>query len=330
MVPATMLSWRLALALVLLPRLASAADDSCSPDNQISTCINSDSLWHVPEASGFVSVPQARRGNPGGLSTALALGFITRPIVLNAPSSDPEGRDIEVVKDALDLNLLLAYDVTRELSLSIATPMVLYQRGTGAEGVTSQRGTAPPTSAVRDPKIYASYALPLPRDLEQAGLGLRARLGLSLPLGDSHLYAGERGLVAAPSLVFEAVLGAVTLGSELGLRLREKTRLANVALGSQIWASLGARVQIVKPLQLAAEAWLAPGLSEQPGGGTWVTSEWLASANFSPLCAPELSLKLGGGTGIPLAQSPGGKTIAGLTSPGFRGVFVVRYTSDTL
>lgn len=332
----------LAAAVAAITPSASAAE--CTPPNGLSTCIDSNSLWMAPEGGRFVSIPAARTLPARRFTFALGASYLSHPIVLQAPSPDPEGREILVVDDAVDATLLFGYGASDKLEVGAALPMVLYQTGAGVEGLTSQ--SAPPIarSAARDPRLSASYSLSDRRLGDSAGVGIKARLELSLPFGDQHFFAGERSFVVAPSLVSSLHFGRFYAAGSLGLRLRPSAELAGARVGSQLSSELGAGVDILprQMLSFGAEAWLLPTLVSQDHdlpdgthvqGGVLVPAEWLASLRSSPLPSGELTLQLGGGTAIPLSSekrvAPDGTSstdhFAGVTAPRFRLVLVVRY-----
>jgi hypothetical protein len=340
--PRTALSLLLAIALATVALPASA--DPCKPDNGLSSCIDANALWMAPEGGRFVAIPAARTLPAGRFTFGVGASYLSHPIVLDAPSPDPDGREIRVVDDAVDATLLWAYGATHRLELGAALPMVLYQTGAGIAGLTSQ--SAPPIarSAARDPRIDAAYAL-IDRKLDATSrVAAKARLALGLPFGDQQSFAGDRSFVLAPSLVSSIALGRFYASGSVGLRLRQTAELAGARLGSELWSALGAGVEILprRLLSFSAEAWALPTLASQDHtlpdrthirNGVLAPAEWLASFGSSPLSSGELTFQAGGGMAIPLSGdqrvAPGGTTstehFAGITTPRFRVVFVVRY-----
>lgn len=340
--PRTALPLLLALALTATARAAAA--DQCEPQNGLSSCIDANSLWMAPEGGRFVSIPHARTLPAQSVTFGVGATYLSRPLVLKAPSPDPDGREIRLVDDAFDATLLWAFGATRRLELGAALPMVLYQTGAGTAGVTSQSAPPIPRSAARDPRLAAAYSL-LDRHLGgRDRIAAKARLELTLPFGDQQSFAGERSFVVAPGLVSSLALGRFHAAGSVGLRLRQTAKLAGARVGSQLFGALGVGVDILPRglLSFGAEAWALPGFASQdhtlPDGtriqsGTLAPAEWLASFGSSPLQSGELTLRAGGGMGIPLSGeqriAPDGTTstehFAGLTTPRFRVVLTVRY-----
>jgi hypothetical protein len=312
-------SRRLALAALLVAGHASAAEAECDPPSGISTCVDSNPLWLPAGRPRFVSIPDVAPAS----SIGLGFSYASRPIVLIAPSPDPEGREIRVVDDLLDATLLFSHIVGRELELSLAAPFVLYQSGAGPEAVTSQRGAPLSRNAVRDPRLGAKLKLAEDRKL---GLGIAARADVTLPLGEEHLYAGEDSFVLAPSAGASHRAGRLFSAAEVGLRLRESARVADTRLGSELLLSAGAGVDVFERerLSFAVEAYVRPSLVTQPGGSTLIPAEWLGSIRTAPLSDRGWLFQLAGGTGLPLSSSEA-DTFFGLTTPRFRLLLAIRY-----
>jgi hypothetical protein len=324
-------------ALLLMATLASparAADTECQPASGISTCVDATSIWLPAGRPQFIAIAPAEPTPLETFAFGAALGYASRPIVLIARSPDPEGREIRVVDDRLDVSLLWAYAPHERLELTLATPMVLYQTGAGAEGVTSQRAAPLTSSAAHDPRIGAGYSFVVPEAMRSASkLAVKARTELSLPLGDKHLYAAEAGFLLAPSVAASVHPGIFFAGAELGLRLRETTHVATASLGSQLVSSLGIGVDILSRdrLSLAAEATLMPTLVSQSrarGDAVLAPAEWLASLRSAPFFDRAFLLQLGAGSGLPLSSETdesGTEHYLGATTPRFRVVLAARY-----
>jgi hypothetical protein len=194
-------------------------------------------------------------------------------------------------------------------------------------------------TAIRDPRIGGAFQLVPPTT---GGLGAKARIEISLPAGDEELLAGERTLVAAPSAALEFRHGLLSAGFELGARLRETREFAGARLGSQLVGAAGVGVDVIGPelLMVGSEFRALPVLASQdhtrPNGaevrsGLLVPAEWLITLRSEP--AKSFVLQLAGALGVPLSsaehEQPDGsfesERFAGVTTPRFRIVFVVRY-----
>lgn len=320
--------WLPLLFAVFFPSVARATE--CAPRSAVSPCIASEGAWLPAIPSRFVTVPDARPLASHALS--VGLGYRARPIVLVAPSPDPEGRDIDVVRDAIDFTTGWALRATPWLELSLVAPVTLYQRGAGPEATTTQNPTPLRHTAVHDPRVGFGTPLPVPRAWERAShFAAKAELWLSLPWGDEDRFAGEAGAVVAPGIVLGARFGSVHLGSQLGARLRRSAQLSTARVGSELTTALGVSVDLLDDelLGVAAEAWLAPSLVEQPqADAVLLPAEWMASVRSAPLRDRAFSLQLGAGTALPLSSATrDGATdhFAGVRSPSFRGILLLGY-----
>lgn len=319
------LAGALVATLLFIAPQARATDVDCDPASGISTCIDSENLWFAPGATRFFGIPRAGSSAPG-FGYGMGLSYMSRPILLKAQSSDPEGREINVVRDALTATYLWSY-VAGDLDLGLAAPVTLHQRGSGAEGVTSQ--SAPPigSSAVHDPRISAGYALPVPDAWRTAGgFGARANLTLSVPVGDADRCASSGAFRVAPELLLGAEVGRLHLAGAVGARIARTARLASARIGATLHSALGFSVDLLDDelLGFGAEAYVDPTLVSQPDGSTLIVSEWLASLRSVPTADPAFALALGGGTAIPLS-SRGSDQFAGVTAPEYRFVLSARY-----
>jgi len=332
------------LALVLLAAGPARAAD-CTPATRTSTCFDADTLWTPAAPSRFHGIPSSSALSRGRYSLGVDVSYLSRPVTLKALSPDPSGRTVAVVDDVVDAALAAAYSPVAHLEVGFVLPAALYRTGTGLSGVTSRVGPALTTAALRDVRIGAGYDLVAPRTTgDSPRFTAMSRLELALPTGDEGSFAGDRGPVLAPSVVFGLELGRGRLAAEEGARLRSPSDFGDARLGSQFVSSLGGSVEIVPRLVGASlEAWILPNFlstGRQLPDGTVVTSgalvpaEWLGSVWTH---VSEVLVSMGGGTAIPLSNEtrvgPDGVEstdhFAGVTTPRFRLVFTLRYAPGT-
>jgi hypothetical protein len=317
-----------------------AAATECEPDNGLSPCINSNSLWLATGDSYFASISSGSVPDAGQFVVGLGGQYFSQPLTLIAHSPDPDGRKIPVVDDVVDLSLLASMSIRQRWELSLALPVAIYQNGTGIEPATSQDSVPASHTALRDPRIGTAFELF--RDDSDLRFATKSRLELSLPVGAEHVFAGERGLVIAPSFVFSLEHGSFYASSELGMRLRQSVEFSGARHGSQLVAAVGLGAHLFWGISLGAEVWMLPVVNSQertlPDGtkvedAVLVPAEWLTSVRVQPQAFGGLSLLLGAGTALPLSserrQPPDGPVesdhFAGLTAPRFRALLLVRY-----
>ncbi|MGZ3475399.1 MAG: thrombospondin type 3 repeat-containing protein [Polyangiales bacterium] len=320
----------LALSLFLATTtLAPGVRADC--DSIASTCIDSDLLWPTAGTTTFFSVGSARTLDGGRFGFGIATDLQRKPLVLRKNAAGPAG-DVGVpgIGTQVVSTFLFSYGVTDRFEVDVATPLTLFQNGTGVSSVTGgsssdlSRGvTDVPNNAVRDVRIGAAYAIaPLPRDYGGHGVGLSARFDLSLPTGDDEAFAGDRGVVAVPALLLENRIGPVVMGAHAGARIRSKTQFFDRTVGSQGYLGLGFGYSLDKreTITLTAEGFALPTLVENGPSPL----QWLAGVRWSGLWGGDLVLHAGGGGGFRSAER------AELLEPSYRFVFDIRYAPISL
>lgn len=323
------------LLLGLLTRAATAAP--CAASDPYSPCFEADALWLPLGPATFATLTSARSFGQGHFGVELGVSAVDDPVTLVAPSPHPEGRDVPVVDFTSGATLGVGFGLLPRLDANVALPFVVYQSGTGVEGVTSQSGPPLRAQAIRDPRLSITYALLEPPD--DAGFAAGARLELTLPLGDSGALAGFASPTVAPGVAASFGAGRVTLAADASLRLREAVQLGNVQRGSELVAGLGFSVRLLaRPLLApAVELSLRPNLAgaapRDPARAFDLPAEWLASLRLKPRGRDDrFTIIAGAGAGVPLssARHPGQERawFAGVTAPSFRALALVRYESD--
>ncbi len=259
------------------------------------------------------------------------------PLVLNAPSPDAEGRDVNVVERELGMVFGVAVGLGYRLELDLSLPASTARSGTGVEGVTTQQSDALPRSAVRDPRFGLSWSAFQPSATEP--YGLEARLELSLPFGDEAHLAGYAGPGLLPAVDGELDFGRLVLAGEVGARLGEAVDFATTRQGNELFAGLGVAFDILpeQRLGVSLEGWLRQPFESEPEFGAMTAethgpaAEWLLGVRSSD--AP-YSIFAGAGTGLPLARethddSSAQSSVSAPTTPAFRAVVVLRHAPES-
>ncbi len=320
------------LLATTLTRAGHADPDPCSARATVSPCFDADPLWISAGSSPFPSLGAARTLEPRDVSLVAAITTLERPVLLVAASPHPEGREVPVLDFTSTLTLGARYGLGRGLDASLSLPLVLYQHGTGAEGVTSQRSSSVTPTTVRDPRLGLWTAV-LGRSHETP-VALSTRLEVALPLGDAFALAGGKGPTVAPGAVVELREGRFTAALDAGFRLRRAVSFGTVREGSELTlgAGLAGRLLEEPALALAVEASLRAGLAAPPVGAKTgerdLPAEWLASLRFSPHADSTFSAALGMGSGLPLSRTEGAggsASVLGVTAPKLRAILLIRY-----
>jgi len=305
---------------------ALADEDACQPRDGLSTCFVADNLW--PHAGGTRWASQAPTETAAAESLAVSFfnAYLHQPVGLRVPSPDPEGTTVYAVEHLWSSSLAMALGVTDGLQVSLVLPFALYEHGAGkADVLGSEDGL--PRSALGDLRFGATVAW-LERDEADQGPGLSTRFEMTLPTGQENGFLSSPSAVYAPGASFDYRIDDLTLGADLGVRLRRPVDFANIRIGNQLTASLGAGYDLLSDgwLSVNLEAFALVTLANQlaivraPDGSTTTEesgpihapAEWLLSARTAGLLDGRFRASLGGGSFIPTADS------LAVTTPAFR------------
>jgi len=329
------LSALLALAAIFHPLALRAEPDPCSARATVSPCFDADPVWLQAGPSPFLTFASPRAVKQGSLHLLAGGGVAHRPVMLVAPSPHPEGREIPVVDLTSTLSLAARYGLGRRMDVTLAVPLVPYQHGTGAEGVTSQQASSLRSTTLRDPRI--GFLAVLVGAEPGAPLAIGSRLELALPLGEAGAFAGASGLTVAPAFAAEFTPGRFSLALDLGVRLRPAVSFGTVREGSEAVVAVGAGLTLLRApvLALSLEAFARAGLAAPPVGApedaSNVPAEWLAGARFQPELGSPWSVAFGGGSGLPVSKLGGNSAegaVLGVTAPTLRLVGTFRYAFE--
>jgi hypothetical protein len=322
------------VAIALLFR-AGAAQAGCETPNQLSTCIDVDTLWSRAGSGRFSFVGPATTTAAGTFALGLVSTYLKRPLVLQAPASVLGGTEIVAVDQLWDTTLLWAFGLSRSFEISLALPFTTYRSGTGLSALSSQRSRELSRTAVRDLRLGSAFALARGQTSSGLGYAVASHLELALPSGEASSLAGDRFAVLVPSFAAELSYARFFVAGELGARLRATSELAGSRVGSQLHAALGIGVGILADnlLSLQLEAMTLPTLAAQhelarsenvaervvTGSRPWlVPTEWQASLR-SAFLTDTTSISLGAGGALPLSGE------YGITSPSYRVILALRY-----
>jgi len=329
------LSALLALAVLSHPAPVRAEPDPCSSRATVSPCFDADPAWLQAGPSPFLTFASPRAVEQGALHFLAGAGIAHRPVMLVAPSPHPEGREVPAVELTSTLSLAARYGLGRRMDVTLALPLVPYQSGTGAEGVTAQHASSLRSTTIRDPRV--GFLTTLVGAERNAPLALGSRLEIVLPFGEAAAFAGASGLTVAPAFAAELARGRFSLALDLGLRLRPAVSFGTVREGSEAVVALGAGVTLIQApvVALTLEAFARAGLAAPPVGAPEdarnLPAEWLLGARFQPRPSSRWSAALGGGSGLPVSElggdSPEG-AVLGVTAPTLRLVAAFRYAFE--
>jgi hypothetical protein len=307
----------MASAIAMLAGLTRPAHATCSQ----APCVDAEPMWLPPASTRFTLVSDATAAPARKLAAGAVFGFRLHPAVLSVPAPNQEGRDVNLLRYAVDASFGLRWGLGEGLELTVVAPAGLYQRGSGIKGITSQRAPALPAQSLHDPRLGFGYALATGSRYISAKLRFEAKL----PLGNADALAGEASPVASPSFVLQSTVGHWAAGLELGARLRRPVDFYGARVGSQGLLAVGITYELTRPrLSFALEDYILPSLVAR-GSFRYLPAETLLTTRLAPASWQGLSFGLAGGTGYGFSSTPSGESALALGVPTFRVLGFVRY-----
>jgi large repetitive protein len=247
-------------------------------------------------------------------SLGVAGSWSWRPLVVrdrkaNAELSTP-------VEQRLGVDVLLGWGLGRFVSLGLAVPVTVLQRGDRVAGidVNDERGLQ--ALAAGDPRLELKALMGRPQGFRPRGA---FSLTVSLPLGASDEFSGEAGVVIEPRVVVDLVRPRWAVAVNVGARLRTvEAQFFDEPIRNELWAGLGARTS----------ATLLGARQSGLGSRIWLTGEVVTVLASEGGPTPfELRggvrvawahrVDVGFGIGVGMNQEVG--------APAFRGMFDVRW-----
>lgn len=317
--------------------LALAAPAAAQEKSLLSFEVDTSSLWAVSPSSSFVAIDTTVAA-PGSSEYGLFTSYAHRPLWLRAPSPDPEGRRITIVRTRFDLEAFAAYTAFDWLRLHMAIGGASLN-GQGPDAATSQRSSDLNTFRLRDPRFGTEFVLKRPS--RTVHMGFKLRQELSVPIGGD--LVGHQSIVYSPTAVGWEQRGRWFGAVQAGFRFRQVVTLGDARLGTQGVAHFGLGYRFYEHwLAAQAELWLWPVFVSQrhktldgtERDGELVPAEWLLSVSPLPRSAP-FSAKIGAGSALPLSRraedrdlARGAEYFAGPGTPRLRFLVQLGYRVD--
>lgn len=323
----------LGIALFLIPGQGEAHAESCGNPYR-NACIHAESLFPHATPSRFMAVGSSSSEGRSKLAASLLTSYRLHPVMVTVPAPGPPGTDHAAIEHQITVRPGFVWGVSERLSLEAQAPVTVFQTGAGTSPVTA--GPPLPKAALGNLGLGAHYRL----SSSEAPFGVAVRSDLLFPTGNLSAFAGERGFVFAPGLVTDARAGKWFFGAEAGARIRPVTQWVGTRVGSALVGSLGAGVvalpgKVRETLALTAElfsVWNLPeqhdvretasGFTSAPNGRHLTSLEWLCSVRTASLLDETLTVQLGAGGPIPLAD------VLPIGVPTFRAMLGIRYVPN--
>lgn len=303
---------------------AAAAHAECDDGSAASTCLTSDTLWPHPGPARWAAIAGTELVARDGFAVGLVTTYLKRPVVLRVPTPGGGGTRVAAIDDQVTTTVATAYGVRDWLSAEIALPLTIHQDGVGNAPLT---GRSPPASqSLRDPRLGLAFAIvrrPLAAETHERGrhvIAITGRLETQLPTGATSDFAGEKGVVIAPTVTGDVRFGRLLAAAEIGARLRPvEGAFVGQRQGTQAGLALGVSFGLLERELLAvglegralynfsesSTTIQTPlGLGTASDGRHTLPSEWLASVRSAPWLAGDLTFLLAGGGPIPFGGNP--------------------------
>ena len=256
----------------------------------------------MPSASIGTSFTVPRAGVPRHLTFDLGLAAS----YARAPLDRSEG-DANLVNDLGQAELLFALGLFEFLEVGVALPLVYVDAATdpAAEqlGYDALVGPGDARLSLKVPILRGDFAL-------------SGRVVTTVPSGPDDHYAGSRYWSMMPGAVVSFQQGSLSLGGELGYRLRQRATLGNLEVDDEAQLGAGGLYRVSPLLGAVAEAHVRLGLGGRSLSGNEVPVEVRGGARLFLGDHFTLDLGVGGGLG------------SGYGAPAVRGFAIVRYASE--
>jgi uncharacterized protein (TIGR03382 family) len=265
---------------------------------QTSTAFTLERFRLSTDRAGFLDVEWGEVGRARSWELGMALGVSDDVLVVQDLDGNRTG---SLVDDRVGGDLVGAYAITGWLQLGADLPLVISQD----TDQPMQLATVGPIDRFAIGDLRLSPKLELLR-ASRHGIGLAVMPSMSLPTATSVDYVGERGVAFAVEVDVSRQVGAVRVAGNVGVRLRERVELADLAVSNEAFlrAAVGYRFDAARrgpPLELGLSTSLATattGVFEHRNQDHW---EVLAGAQYDV----RANLLAFAGAGIGLAQGFG-------------------------
>ncbi len=196
------------------------------------------------DRSGILSVESGGVLPHLGLAGAAWLGYANDPLVLHRLPDGP--RVGSLVNDRWSGAVSAAVGVLGRAQLALEVPVTFYQDRSGGGLVASARSLD--AFGVGSLRLVPKVRL---LDTARHGLDLAVQAGVTAPLG-ADSYIGSEWTVQ-PEVAASRTVGDLRLGVNVGAALRERARLADERLGSELLGQVGAAYGLARATGLPVE-----------------------------------------------------------------------------
>lgn len=204
---------------------------------QVSTEFQLERFRLSTDRGGLFDVEWADVLAPRAWSLGLSLGWADDELVVEDDNGNRTGA---LVDHRLGGDLVGAFAITSWLQVGLDLPLIVNQNSD--EPMQVSVGSID-SFALGDLRVAPKLGL-----LRQSrhGISLAIIPGFSVPTATTTDFAGESGMTFAPELVVSRRFGAVRVGGNLGLRIRDDQMLADLDVDNEAFLRVGAGYRIDK------------------------------------------------------------------------------------
>ncbi|MBL4634569.1 MAG: OmpA family protein [Kofleriaceae bacterium] len=239
----------------------------------------------------------------------LGLNLSTSPLVLRDPDSGAEIPGGEIVSQRTGAYLSGGLGLYSRYELGFALPLVLSQDGSGMMLLGNPDLNA---ASLGDARFEAKA-----RIWSTASLSVAAQLTTTLPIGNDKALLGDPSPTIAPRIVLSVHRGRVHVGANMGVRIRTRNEVADLAVDDELVAGAGINVEVMpSKLWILAEAYANRGMHTSQAEA--FPAEAIAGVRYSLLGPWQMQAGIGSGVG------------RGYGTPSFRGLLSFSYAPKAM
>jgi large repetitive protein len=196
------------------------------------------------DRSAILDVETGAMPAAGSWDLGLWLGMADDPLTVYMDAGTGAQRVGSLVQRRVGGELAGAYAPLAWLHLGVAAPLIVSQsRDSSLSGVMGSLASLQ-SYGLGDLRVSPKLRL------YQGAIDVAFLPELTLPTGGSSGYRGERSVSFAPTIAISRQLGAVTIGANLGWRIREQTAVGNLVVDDELFARVGVGVRVTDALEL--------------------------------------------------------------------------------
>lgn len=265
-----------------------------------------------PSAHGeaFFSVESGAIAPSLGVQTSLFFDYTNRPLEIARTSTTT----FVLIEHRLDAQLAASVSLFDRLSVAIALPFTLFQRGFFSD--QTGRGPLQNNTSLGDLRLEPKVGI---LDQKRHFLDLAVLLSLSLPTGNEAAFAGDKSVTFAAELDLSRAAGPLRFGLNFGYMYRATSTFFTASIGQELFARAAASLDLARtgariPLEIILELYGRAAVSRPFSVIVENPLEAVLGARYKIL--PSLALNAGVGRGI----------TGGYGSPVVRAFFGLSFT----